>query len=183
MPGRPEARLRVLLLRHGDASGTGSDPALSASGRAELVRSLDALPGDAFGPPALVLHSPLRRAVESAARVRARWPRAAARAHAGLLPEARADAAGRWLLAAAADARCDALVVIAHLPLLPALLGWLCDGTPAAGRAFATGCGWLLSSGAETAWQGTFTVERAVEHGGTDGGEGFASGTGPGGAR
>lgn len=152
------SRMRVLLLRHGAAAG-GADPALTQAGRLAVQAAAGRAALQDLPPLELVVHSPLRRAIETAALLAERRGPVPTRMWAELLPDGSAESAGARLCALADDGiRCVA--VVAHLPLLPTLAAWLCDAT----LPFATASGWLLGADAQCAWRGSFDLERALQH-------------------
>ncbi|HSG87864.1 MAG TPA: histidine phosphatase family protein [Pseudomonadales bacterium] len=152
------ADLRLLLLRHGAALPSGPDPELSPRGCDEVEAVLRGRGLADLGERPLILHSPLRRAVRTAELVARRWPLGQRHLTDLLLPEASVAEAARTVLAADRT-HADALVVVSHLPLLPALARWLCE----ADCRFETGSGWLLTADADMAWQGSFEVLRAIK--------------------
>lgn len=151
-------RMHVLLLRHGEAAD-GADPGLTRNGRRAVQGAARHPALRALPPFELVVHSPLRRAVETAALLVQQCGPVPTMMWTELLPDGSAEAAGVRLCTLAEDGpRCVA--VVAHLPLLPALAAWLCDAT----LPFATASGWLLGAEADRAWRGGFDTERAVHH-------------------
>lgn len=145
--------MRFVLMRHGHAERMGADPVLSAHGRTAV--SVTAGRIIRAGAPQCVVHSPLRRAVQTAALVTAACGDVERTESAHLLPSAAPDVIGAQLIQWGADV--DTLLVIAHLPLLPRLSQWLC------GRllAFEPADAWWLEAETESAWQGTFDIVNA----------------------
>jgi phosphohistidine phosphatase SixA len=91
-------RLRLLLLRHGTAVTGSADPGLSAEGRSGVEATLRHPRLADWSRLDLLLHSPLRRAVETAELVAARLAPIRVRAAPEFLPEADAAAASRLLI-------------------------------------------------------------------------------------
>lgn len=151
-------RLRILLLRHGEAAGS-ADPGLTRAGRLAVQSAARRAATAGLHPFEWILHSPLRRAVETAALLAERGRSAPTHMWPELLPDGSAEAAGVRLCALAEEG-VRTVAVVSHLPLLPALAAWLCDAT----LPFATASGWLLGAEAESAWRGAFDTERALEH-------------------
>lgn len=147
--------MRIVLMRHGHAERTGSDPALSEHGRTAVSVTAERIV--CACSPQRVVHSPLRRAVQTAALVIAACGDAQRTESAHLLPSAAPDVIGTQLIRWGEDV--DTLLVIAHLPLLPRLSHWLC------GRllAFEPADAWCLEAETEVAWQGTFDIVSVPE--------------------
>jgi phosphohistidine phosphatase SixA len=143
--------VRLLLVRHGHAEGGPEDPALSERG----VVAMRATVAGAWPEPGCIVHSPLRRARESAALLAERWPLAERLEERAFLPEADVDAAARRLLGLA-EGR-ETVVLVSHLPLLPALCAWFC-GEP---EGFEPADAVLLEAAPSLAWRGTFERIRA----------------------
>lgn len=148
--------MRLLLLRHGRATGGHDGAVLTAEGRAGVARALRHPALAALGTPLHLVHSPLRRAVETADLVAGVLPVAARSEEPGLRPESDPAAAGRRLAALGEGA--GALVAVAHLPLLPELARWFVDEA----MPFAPGHGWLLE--AEHLWQGSARILAEIDH-------------------
>ena len=150
--------MRILLLRHG-AAGAGSDPGLSNAGSRGVEMVLDAL--ELEGGAAMLAHSPLRRAVETADLCAQQWPVAQRVECEELLPETRPVEAGEALasraeLVAPASPLDTGMIVVSHLPLLPALAHWLTgEALP-----FDPGSAWLLD--ADGFWMGMATPLRSL---------------------
>lgn len=138
--------MRLLLMRHGHAEGWGQDPPLAPRGveavRATLARRWPA--------PELIVHSPLLRARQTAALCAERWPEAELLEDARFVPSDQADTAARGLLELA-DGR-GVVLLVSHLPLLPALCAWLGDAPIAFEPADAV----LLEAEDGLAWRGAF---------------------------
>lgn len=148
--------MRLLLLRHGRAAGGHDAAALTAEGRAGVVRALRHPALAELGVPLRLAHSPLRRAVETADLVAESRPVAARSEEPALRPEADPAAAGRRLAALGEGG--GALLAVAHLPLLPELARWFVDEP----LPFAPGQGWLLE--AEHLWQGSARILAEIDH-------------------
>ncbi len=148
--------MRLLLLRHGRAAGGHDEAALTAEGRAAVVRALRHPALAELGTPLQLVHSPLRRAVETAALVADAFAVATRTEEPALRPEGDPAAAGRRLAALGEGA--GALVAVAHLPLLPELARWFAE-VP---LPFAPGQGWLLE--AEHLWQGSARILAEIDH-------------------
>ncbi|MEE4300966.1 MAG: histidine phosphatase family protein [Pseudomonadales bacterium] len=139
--------MRLLLMRHGHAESRDHDPALAAHGVAAVRATLER----PWPAPALLVHSPLLRARQTAALCAERWPAARRLEDAAFVPGHHADAAGPRLLELAAG--CGMVLLVSHLPLLPALCDWLCDERLDFEPADAV----LLEAEDDVAWQGAFT--------------------------
>ncbi|MEE4360139.1 MAG: histidine phosphatase family protein [Pseudomonadales bacterium] len=148
--------LQLLLLRHGHAQGGWDEAALLPEGVQAVQRTLAAPALTQFGPVDLLLHSPLRRAVETARLVAAHWPCERVRVEPLLRPDTDASECARSVAGQLEGV--GRAVLVAHLPLLPALARWWADADVALAPAGAC----LLE--ATTLWQGTAT--RVAEIGG-----------------
>lgn len=139
--------MRLLLMRHGHAESWGHDPPLAAHG-VEAVRATLDRP---WPEARLVVHSPLLRARQTAALCAERWPAAERLEDPTFVPGHHAATAGPRLLELAAAH--GAVLLVSHLPLLPALGDWLCDEH----RDFEPADAVLLEADDEVAWRGAFT--------------------------
>lgn len=135
--------MQILLVRHAIAAsaaptGSDADRALTDAGRAEFERVARGLA--AFGcRPKLVLHSPLRRARETAELLERALPCALQSC-----PEL-ADAPSAELLA---QLRTTDVALVGHEPWLSALTAWLVTGRRELGPAFPfERGGWALLEG------------------------------------
>ena len=142
--------MRIVLMRHGHAASEGADPALSARGRASASATAATLART--GGPKRIVHSPLRRAVETATLAVEACGGVECVESTRLLPTAAPARAGAQLVQWGADV--DTLLVVAHLPLLPGLSQWLCDRF----LPFEPADAWCVEADTATAWQGTFDV-------------------------
>lgn len=137
-------------MRHGHAEPDGPDPALRPHGRAAASATAAKL---ASGhAPQRIVHSPLLRAVQTAALAVEACGGVECVESTLLLPTAAPDRTGAQLVQWGADV--DTLLVVAHLPLLPGLSQWLCDRF----LPFEPGDAWCLEGDTATAWKGTFDV-------------------------
>jgi phosphohistidine phosphatase len=150
--------VRVLLMRHGAAVPGRADPPLSDAGRAAVRIAVTRPACAALSPLDRLIHSPLARAVETAALLRDAVGAGAVTVDDRVLPDAPAADAAAGVLAAieAGDRR---IAVVAHLPILPALAHRLCDAT----LPFDTAGGWLLGGDAATAGIGTLDLLEAID--------------------
>jgi len=142
--------MKILLVRHADAmsaaeamtSGVADDDrALTGKGRALMETSASGL-SRLMSPPDRIIHSPLRRAVETAEILAAVWPHARLVASDALRP-----ADGPALLSAL-EGDC---VLVGHEPSLSALAGWFMTGRHESLFSFSKGGVALLSFGGRPA--------------------------------
>lgn len=148
--------MRLLLLRHGRATGGHDGATLTAGGRADVARALRHPALAELGAPLRLAHSPLRRAVETADLVVRALAAATRSEEPALRPESDPAAAGRRLATLGEGA--GALVAVGHLPLLPELARWFVEEP----LPFAPGHGWLLE--AEHLWQGSARILTEIDH-------------------
>lgn len=139
--------MRLMLMRHGHAEGRGQDPPLTPHG-VDAVRATAAGP---WGDVVRIVHSPLLRSRQTAGLCAERWPDAVLVEDAAFVPSPDAEAAGARLLELAAGQ--GTVLLVSHLPLLPALCDWLCD----AHRHFEPADAVLLEADDALAWRGAFT--------------------------
>ncbi|MFP5429536.1 MAG: SixA phosphatase family protein [Gammaproteobacteria bacterium] len=128
--------MRLVLVRHGEAEPlrlTDSDRALTGRGHEQAKATGRWLAS--IAPSSCVLAcSSYRRARETANNVLTVLPQAALHVIPHVTPEDGVQKASRSIEGVASG---DMLVVVTHMPLVAALVGWLEHGVPREGRPFA----------------------------------------------
>lgn len=141
--------MNLFLMRHGsaDPAMSGGNYGLTPQGRSE-VRLICAQAAASGIVPKKVWHSPKTRAAETALIALEVWcPDADCRVQEGVLPEDSAEEAVFVINAFAQKHSGEDLLIVSHLPFLPAAVVFLTGGRADPPRFSPGSCYWLEGSG------------------------------------